>query len=152
MVLLRGFDEKGFVFFTNYASRKASELDANPFAALVFYWGELDRQVRVEGRIERASAEESDRYFQSRAPGSRLGAIASPQSEVIPDRSFLDERMAELIERYPGHRIPRPDFWGGYRVVPSSIEFWQGQLNRLHDRLRYRRRENGSWLLERLAP
>ena len=152
MVLLRGFDKRGFVFFTNFTSRKANELDTNPQAALVFYWAELDRQVRVEGRVERIEAKESDEYFQTRPHGSRLGAIASPQSQVIPDRAFLDGRMAEVVKMYPNDNVPRPHFWGGYRVAPSAIEFWQGQTNRLHDRLRYRRQDDGRWLIERLAP
>jgi pyridoxamine 5'-phosphate oxidase len=151
MVLLRGLDSRGFVFFTNYTSRKAKELDANPHAALVLYWAELDRQVRVEGCVERITGEESDNYFQTRPRGSRLGALASPQSEVIPDRTFLERRMEELIRQYP-REVPRPGFWGGYRVVPVLIEFWQGQENRLHDRLRYRRDERGCWIIERLAP
>jgi pyridoxamine 5'-phosphate oxidase len=152
MVLLRGLDERGFVFFTNYNSRKASELDANPQAALVFYWAEFDRQVRVEGRVERVSAEESDAYFRTRPHGSQLGALASPQSRVIPDRAFLDRQIADLAEKYTIANVPRPGFWGGYRVVPASIEFWQGQVNRLHDRLRYRRTEDRKWIIERLAP
>ena len=151
MVLLRGFDSKGFVFFTNYTSRKAKELDNNPRAALVLYWAELDRQVRIEGTVQRVAADESDTYFQTRPRGSRLGALASPQSELIPDRAFLERRMEELIRQYPDD-IPRPGFWGGYRVIPVSIEFWQGQENRLHDRLRYRRDEDGPWIFERLAP
>jgi pyridoxamine 5'-phosphate oxidase len=150
MVLLRGFDQCGFAFFTNYHSRKARELTANPSAALVLYWAELDRQVRVEGRVERVSPEESDGYFQTRARGSQLGAWASPQSEVIAGRDLLLRRMEELSARYP-HQVPRPPHWGGFRVVPAAIEFWQGQPNRLHDRLRYRRIEGG-WLRERLAP
>jgi pyridoxamine 5'-phosphate oxidase len=152
MVLLRGFDDRGFVFHTNYTSRKADELGANPQAALVLYWAEFDRQIRIEGRVERISAAESDEYFRTRPHGSQLGAMASPQSQVIPDRTFLDSRMAELLEVYPTDNVPRPDFWGGYRVIPSSIEFWQGRSNRLHDRLRYRRLDDGRWLIERLAP
>jgi pyridoxamine 5'-phosphate oxidase len=152
LVLLRGFDERGFVFFTNYESRKARELENNPRAALVFYWPELDRQVRIEGNVERISAEESDAYFQSRARGSRLGAWASPQSQIIASREVLDRRMEELEAEYREAEVPRPPYWGGYRVIPASIEFWQGQTNRLHDRLRYRRLEGGSWCLERLAP
>jgi pyridoxamine 5'-phosphate oxidase len=149
---LRGFDERGFVFFTNYESRKAQELESNPRAALVFYWAELDRQVRIEGTVERISAEESDVYFQSRAWGSRLGAWASPQSQVIASQEVLDRRMAELVAEYREADVPRPPHWGGYRVIPVSIEFWQGQPNRLHDRLRYRRFDGDSWCLERLAP
>jgi pyridoxamine 5'-phosphate oxidase len=152
LVLLRGCDERGFVFFTNYESRKALELANNPQAALVFYWAELDRQVRIEGTVERVSAEESDAYFRSRPWGSRLGAWASPQSQVIASRDVLERSMEELTARYPDSDVPRPPYWGGYRVIPVSIEFWQGQANRLHDRLRYRRRDGDSWLLERLAP
>jgi pyridoxamine 5'-phosphate oxidase len=152
MVLLRGFDERGFVFFTNYESRKAEELETNPWAALVFYWAELDRQVRIEGNVERILAEESDAYFQGRAWGSRLGAWASPQSQIIASRDVLDRRMEELAAKYREADVPRPPYWGGYRVIPMSIEFWQGQPDRLHDRLRYRRLDLDRWCLERLAP
>ena len=152
MVLLRGFDERGFTFFTNYESRKARELDENPAAALVMFWHELERQVRIEGRVERASEEESDRYFHSRPAGSRIGAWASPQSRVIPDREALESLYQEVEARYPEGAIPRPTNWGGYRVIPDSIEFWQGRPNRLHDRLRYTRRPDGRWSIERLAP
>jgi pyridoxamine 5'-phosphate oxidase len=151
IVLLRGYDERGFAFFTNYESRKGRELDANPHAALVFHWHDLDRQVRVEGRVERVSAEESDTYFQSRPACSRLGAWASRQSEVIPDRTVLEARNRALELQYPGGQIPRPEHWGGYRVVPAVIEFWQGRPSRLHDRLRYTRSDRG-WLIERLSP
>ena len=152
MVLLKGVDERGFVFFTNYESRKGSELEANPRAALVFYWAVLERQVRIEGRVERTSAAESDAYFRSRPWGSRLGALASPQSQVIPDREVLEQRMIELRRQYPDDDIPCPPFWGGYRLIPISIEFWQGQPNRLHDRLCYERRGDGGWDIRRLAP
>ena len=152
MVLLRGFDERGFVFFTNYQSRKAQELANNPQAALVFYWPELDRQVRIEGTVQRISAEESDAYFQSRERGSRLGAWASPQSQVIASREALETRMEELAAKYRDSDVPRPPHWGGYRLVAAVMEFWQGQPNRLHDRLRYRRVDGDVWLLERLAP
>jgi pyridoxamine 5'-phosphate oxidase len=152
VVLLRGFDSRGFAFFTNFNSRKAQELDANPRAALVFYWAAFDRQVRVEGRVERVAAEESDVYFHSRPLGHQLGALVSPQSQVIPNREALDERMEELAEKYRTEPVPRPEHWGGYRVVPNSIEFWQSQDNRLHDRLRFRRLAAGNWRLERLAP
>jgi pyridoxamine 5'-phosphate oxidase len=151
MVLLRGFDERGFVFFTNYESRKARELESNPQAALVFYWEELDRQVRIEGTVERVSAEESDAYFRTRERGSRLGAWASPQSQVIAGRDVLERRMDEFSIKYRDSDVPRPPHWGGYRVIPTSIEFWEGKPNRLHDRLRYRLRGD-SWILERLAP
>jgi pyridoxamine 5'-phosphate oxidase len=152
MVLLKGIDERGFVFFTNYESRKAAELEANPHAALCFYWPALERQVRIEGRVERTTAAESDAYFQSRPWGSRLGALASPQSQVIPSRDVLEQRMKELLRQYPDHDIPRPVHWGGYRLIPTLFEFWQGQPNRLHDRLCYERRADGGWDIRRLAP
>jgi pyridoxamine 5'-phosphate oxidase len=151
MVLLRGVDQRGFVFYTNYESRKAAELAANPRAALVFWWGELQRQVRVEGPVERTSREESAAYFRTRPPGSRLSAWASPQSRVIPDRAVLDERVAELAARHPDGDVPLPPFWGGYRLVPEVVELWQQRPNRLHDRLRYTRTPGG-WRIERLAP
>ena len=152
MVLLKGLDERGFVFYTNYESRKGSELEDTPWAALDFFWPAMERQVRVEGRVERASAEESDAYFHSRPVGSQLGAIASRQSEIITGRELLEQRAAELSARYQGQEIPRPEYWGGYRVVPDFIEFWQGRANRLHDRLRYRLSADGSWRIERLSP
>ncbi len=151
IVLLKGFDERGFVFYTNYEGRKARELEDNPDCALLFYWGELERQVRVEGRASRIPKEESDAYFASRPRGSRLGAWASEQSRTIESREALEHRLRELEERYGGAEIPRPPFWGGYRVEPDSVEFWQGRENRLHDRLIYRRSEGG-WKIERLQP
>jgi len=152
MVLLKGVDARGFVFYTNHESRKGNELTANPRAALVFFWVQLERQVRVEGRVERVSDEESDLYFASRPEGSQLGAWASQQSAVLPDRGPLEARYEEMRARYEGHEIPRPPFWGGYRVVPEAVEFWQGRVNRLHDRLRYRHQDDGSWVIERLSP
>ena len=152
MVLLRGFDARGFVFYTNYDSRKGEELAANPWAALVFYWAALERQVRIEGAVAPVAAEESDAYFATRHPGSRLGAWASPQSRPIPDRAVLEARMAELEAQYPAGAVPRPPHWGGYRITPDSLEFWQGRPTRLHDRLRYRHQPGGLWLIERLAP
>lgn len=151
VVLLRGLDERGFVFFTNYAARKGKELKDNPFAALVFFWQPLHRQVRVEGRVERVSANESDTYFASRPRGSQLASAASPQSQVIPNREYLETRVQELETRYPEH-VLRPAQWGGYRVVPDVFEFWQGRENRMHDRLRYTRGVNNTWKIERLAP
>lgn len=152
MVLLKGLDERGFVFYTNYGSRKGRELEETPWAALDFFWPEMERQVRVEGNVERVTAEESDTYFHSRPVGSQLGATASRQSEIIPDRDVLEQRVAELSEQYRDQEIPRPEYWGGYRVVPDFIEFWQGRVSRLHDRLRYRLSADGSWKIERLSP
>lgn len=151
IVLLKGFDDRGFVFYTNYEGRKASELETNPFCALVFYWGELERQVRVEGRAERVPAVESDAYYASRPRGSRLGAWVSEQSRPAKSREELEERLREMKKDYEGREIPRPPFWGGYRVAPESLEFWQGRENRLHDRLLYRRNLEG-WSIERLQP
>ena len=150
-VLLKGYDGRGFVFYTNYEGRKARELEANPACALLFYWGELERQVRVEGRASRLPGGESDAYFASRPRGSRLGAWASEQSRPVRDRSVLEERIRALEAEYEDREIPRPPFWGGYRVEPETIEFWQGRENRLHDRISYRR-EEGAWRLERLQP
>lgn len=152
VVLLKGLDQRGFTFFTNYHSRKGFELRTQPRAALVFFWPELERQVRVEGRVEQCSADEADSYFASRPRGSRLGAWASPQSEVIGGREVLERRLAEVRMQFRDDDVPRPEHWGGYRVVPERIEFWQGRPNRLHDRLRYRRDESGRWIVERLAP
>lgn len=151
IVLLKGFDEKGFVFFTNYDSAKGHDLNANPFASLVFFWKELERQVRILGKCEQVSATESDEYYYSRPFGSKLGAWASPQSKVIENREILDKNAAELLERYADGNVPRPLHWGGYRVIPDTIEFWQGRSNRLHDRIKYTE-NNGAWTFERLAP
>jgi pyridoxamine 5'-phosphate oxidase len=153
MVLLRGFDAtNGFRFFTSYQSRKGQELSANPHAALLFYWPDLERQVRIEGPVLPALPEESDAYFNSRPFGSRLSACASPQSQVVADRQYLEDRVRELEVAFPDQNVPRPPFWGGYRVMPRSFEFWQGGPNRLHDRLRYTPTEGGNWRIERLGP
>jgi len=154
VVLLKGFDARGFVLYGNYDSRKGGELAANPWAALVLYWAQLERQVRVEGRVERTSREESAAYFHSRPLGSQLGALASPQSRPIPGREVLDQRVAELEAAYAGGEVPLPDFWGGYRLVPDAVELWQGRPNRLHDRFRYARDDQADqgWTVERLAP
>jgi pyridoxamine 5'-phosphate oxidase len=151
MVLLRGFDERGFCFYSNYESRKAAELAANPRAALVFWWDALERQVRIEGRVERTTREESEAYFHSRPPGSQLSAAASPQSRVIEDRAVLEEQVRRLATDSHDGQVPLPDSWGGYRLTPEVVEFWQGRPNRLHDRLRYRR-AGDAWVIERLAP
>ncbi|WP_322022206.1 pyridoxamine 5'-phosphate oxidase [Burkholderia sp. BCC1977] len=153
IVLIKGVDERGFVFFTNYESRKGRDLAAHPHAALLFYWIELERQVRIEGRIEKTSADESDRYFASRPLGSRIGAWASEQSAVIDSRATLEAREKDVAERY-GENPPRPPHWGGYRVVPDAIEFWQGRPSRLHDRLLYTRDAAAApgWTISRLSP
>jgi pyridoxamine 5'-phosphate oxidase len=151
MVLLKGVDARGFVFFTNHESQKGKDLADNPRAALVFYWAKLGRQVRVSGTVSRVTPEESDAYFRNRPLESRLSAAASPQSAVIPGRDVLEARVEELRRQYDGD-VPRPAFWGGYRVAPDSVEFWLHRENRLHDRLRYTRQDAGAWRLERLAP
>ncbi len=153
IVLLRGFDAAGFCFFTNYGGRKGRELTANPHAALTFHWAILEQQVRIEGRVERTTAAESDEYFQTRPATSRIGAWSSPQSEVIPDRAALEALFARFSAEHPNpEAIPRPPNWGGFRLVPERIEFWQGRPSRLHDRLCFRRSSGGAWILERLAP
>jgi pyridoxamine 5'-phosphate oxidase len=150
-VLLKGLDHRGFTFFSNYESRKGQEMAANPFASLVLYWGELERQIRIEGRVERVTDRESDDYHASRPRGSQLGAWTSWQSDVIVGREILDQRLREFTESFGDGPVPRPPHWGGYRLIPEVIEFWQGRPNRLHDRLRYRRAD-GAWIIERLSP
>jgi pyridoxamine 5'-phosphate oxidase len=151
IVLIKGVDERGFTFFTNYDSRKGRELAENPHAALLFYWIELERQVRIEGVVAKTGADESDAYFASRPASSRIGAWASEQSQVIESRAVLEAREREFSERF-GAEPPRPPNWGGYRLVPDAIEFWQGRPSRLHDRLRYTRTANGDWQIARLSP
>jgi pyridoxamine 5'-phosphate oxidase len=151
MVLLKGADQRGFVFFTDYRSRKGAELEANPRAALVLHWSELERQVRITGDVTRTSAEESEAYYRSRPLGSRLGAWVSHQSQAIPSRDVLEGGLREVERRFAGGDVPLPPYWGGYRVRPEAIEFWQGRQNRLHDRVRYVR-EGETWRVERLAP
>lgn len=151
IVLLKGIDDQGLVFYTNYHSHKGSELANVPHAALVFWWPSLSRQVRVEGRVEQVAPEESDAYFATRPRSSQLGAWVATQSVVIPDRTWLEERELRFERAYEGQEIPRPIHWGGYRVIPDMIEFWQGQPSRLHDRIRYERRDD-SWHRFRLAP
>lgn len=152
IVLLKGFSESGFVFFTNYQSHKGKELEENPNACLVFFWKELERQVRITGPVEKISAVESDEYFLSRPEASRIGAWASPQSSVIKAREVIDENSLAFVNRFAGGNIPRPPHWGGYIVKPLVFEFWQGRPSRLHDRIRYTLTENKSWMIERLAP
>src|SRR5512141_2074213 len=151
MVLLRGVDPRGFVFYTNYRSRKARELDANPRAALCFHWIALDEQIRIEGTVERVSASESDEYFASRPRGSQLGAWASDQSARLPSRETLETKYRETEQRFADQRVERPPFWGGYRLVPDSVEFWYGRPDRLHDRVVYTKEGQG-WKIERLYP
>ncbi len=151
-VLLKGFDERGFVFYSNYGSQKGHELAENPHASLLFHWSKLGRQIRINGDVKRTSAEESEAYFHSRPTGSQIGAAVSHQSEVIPSREWLEQRLKELEEEYGDQEVPLPPYWGGFRVTPRSMEFWQGRPSRLHDRLRYTLQPDGSWVIERLSP
>jgi pyridoxamine 5'-phosphate oxidase len=151
MVLLKGFDARGFVFYTNYESRKGGELAANPRGAMLFFWSELHRQIRIEGTLERVSREESERYFHSRAHASQVGAWASAQSRVLPDREALEKQFRAFDEKYKGRTVALPPTWGGFRLTPERMEFWQGRAHRLHDRLVYVR-QGGAWKIERLAP
>jgi pyridoxamine 5'-phosphate oxidase len=152
VVLLKDFDESGFVFYTNYASQKGRQLEENPSAAVVLYWMEVERQIRIEGTVERTSREDSERYFHSRPAGAQLGAWASHQSEAIDGRRILHARLEEMKQRFAKGEIPLPPHWGGYRLKPERFEFWQGRPDRLHDRFRYVRQTDGSWVIERLAP
>jgi pyridoxamine 5'-phosphate oxidase len=152
MVLLKDIDERGFVLFTNYKSQKGQEISVNPQAALVFWWAELERQVRIVGTVEKISSAQSDSYFEVRPPFSRLGAWASNQSEVIANRDVLEAQLIEFQRQYENQEVPRPPHWGGFRVIPQEIEFWQGRSSRLHDRLRYTLIDNGNWKIERLSP
>lgn len=152
IVLLKSVSEAGFVFFTNYTSAKGKELEENPFACLVFFWKELERQVRISGKVEKVSAMESDVYFNSRPQGSRIGAWASPQSSIIASREIIENNITAYEQQFSDGNIARPSHWGGYIVIPTVIEFWQGRSNRLHDRIQYSKLDNGSWKAERLAP
>ena len=152
IVLLKDCDDRGFVFYTNYQSIKGQHLVKNPWAALVFLWVELERQVRIEGKVEKVPPSESDSYFRTRPRGSQLGAWVSDQSNVIANREVLERQLEALEQKYAGKEVPRPPHWGGFRVIPTEIEFWQGRPNRLHDRLRYRLTESGNWIRERLSP
>ena len=152
IVLLKGVEDGGFIFFTNYESRKGMELMWNPYGCLLFFWHELERQVRIEGRVEKISADASEKYFHSRPRGSQLGAAASPQSHVIENRDSLEKKMNEMEKKFDGKEIERPMHWGGYKVIPHVMEFWQGRPNRLHDRIRYTFIKQNEWKIERLAP
>ncbi len=152
MVLLKDFDERGFVFYTNYESPKGRELAENPNAALVFYWRQLERQICITGTVSRVPREESEAYFRTRPRGSQIGALTSSQSQVVASREVLENRFQQLMAEYEGGEIPLPSYWGGYRLSPATIEFWQGRSDRLHDRFLYKRQTGGPWQLERLSP
>ena len=151
-VLLKGFDASGFVFFTNYESLKGQQLATNPQCCLLFFWKELERQVRITGKAEKVTADETNEYFQSRPEGSRIGAWASPQSKVVSGKAWLEENYQQVAQQFEGKLIETPQHWGGYRVVADKVEFWQGRPNRMHDRIQYRKDANGHWIIERLAP
>ncbi|MGN8071993.1 pyridoxamine 5'-phosphate oxidase [Mucilaginibacter sp. SG564] len=152
ILLLKGFNQHGFIFYTNYLSRKGKEITKNPQGAITFFWGELERQVRIEGTIEKLSKEDSERYFHSRPKGSQIGAVASPQSQEIEGREGLEKKWSELEAEYEGKEVPKPSFWGGYILNPQLVEFWQGRSSRLHDRILYKKVDKKSWKKVRLAP
>jgi pyridoxamine 5'-phosphate oxidase len=152
IVLLKGFDENGFIFYTNYLSRKGKEITKNPNCALTFFWPSMERQVRIEGTLEKVSKEQSEKYFHSRPKSSQIGAVASPQSQEIADRAIIENKWKELEEAYADKEVPKPSFWGGYLVKPRMIEFWQGRPSRLHDRILYKKIDNKNWKKVRLAP
>ena len=152
MVLLKDFDERGFVFYTNYESRKGTELAENPNAALVFYWRQLERQICITGTVSKISREESEAYFRTRPRGSQIGTLTSRQSQRVASRKVLESRFQQLMAEYEGREIPLPSYWGGYRLSPATVEFWQGRSDRLHDRFLYKRQSGGPWQLERLSP
>ncbi|MBS1560664.1 MAG: pyridoxamine 5'-phosphate oxidase [Bacteroidetes bacterium] len=152
VVLLKGITDRGFIFYSNYASHKGQDLDATPLAALLFFWPELERQIRIEGWVEQLTSEESNAYFSTRPLASQIGAWASEQSSVVPSKAFLEQRYAEMQQRFADGTVPLPPTWGGYRVIPATFEFWQGRPSRMHDRIRYRRNEEDGWEIERLSP
>lgn len=152
ILLMKGFNQDGFTFYTNYLSRKGKEIAKNPVVAMVFYWGELERQVRIEGTIEKVSKEESERYFRSRPKGSQVGSMASPQSQQIANRNIIEDSLQQLEAKYQDSDVPKPAYWGGYIVKPQTVEFWQGRTNRLHDRIEYRKVDKKKWKIVRLAP